>query len=225
MTIRKCFTLIELLVVVAIIAVLVAILLPALGKARESAWAVTCAANQKQLGTALQIEISEMANQQYSWNWLRALAYQKTMVRDSGGTWVGLGVLYRHVKTGKVFYDPGLVLSPQYTYSYWQSGWQQPTGDLWGCYVANHDATTRAINPQKVSPAGTAVLACTFAQPEWWGLLGGNVAHANGYYVTYLDGHVESWPYAKAMQAYNRIGWLYNLYPWETDLRMYDYPD
>ncbi|MEX2673234.1 MAG: type II secretion system protein [Phycisphaeraceae bacterium] len=56
------FTLIELLVVVGIIALLMAILLPALGRARQEALKVQCAANLRQWGTSLHMWGSDNNN-------------------------------------------------------------------------------------------------------------------------------------------------------------------
>jgi len=109
---QKHFTLIELLVVIAIIAILASMLLPALGKARQRAYKISCASNLTQMSKA---------HFMYIGDWEGYLPYCDTGSYDPKIMW--FGKLNTYLNNEDIFTACQKILSPSgssttyYTYS------------------------------------------------------------------------------------------------------------
>jgi prepilin-type N-terminal cleavage/methylation domain-containing protein/prepilin-type processing-associated H-X9-DG protein len=189
------FTLIELLVVIAIIAVLAAMLLPALARAKESARSTQCSSQMRQLGLAMRLYAEDHADtfprSMHSAAVHRELPWGRTLagyVGGGGGHWTNLLHGLYHCPS-----DPRVG-----SWSYGQNVYFElgPDDDYFG-----KPATWRRVG-QVRRPAGTILQSenasgTDHIMPNFWVIEADTVdvaktRHKGRSNYTFVDGHAGS---------------------------------
>jgi prepilin-type N-terminal cleavage/methylation domain-containing protein len=162
----QAFTLIELLVVIAIIAILAAMLLPALSKAKQSGYRVVDLNNLKQFGVAMNLYTTDN-NDRMPWaNWLsgemtsptpQGWLYTRDLAAGSTAQFpVQTGSFWPVLVNSKMYFCPSdntnsplFKMRPQQSSSYVMNG-----------AVCGYGATSTSVKLSQLSPTGVAFWEC-----------------------------------------------------------------
>jgi len=160
------FTLIELLVVIAIISILLAILMPAMRKIRETARESVCKSNLRNVGLAVHLYLDDyerklpdtLSSNEFLWVESDGVTYRKP--GSSGTYW---GIYYKkYLKETKIFGCPSLVRVPKLIYDV-----PDPSAAIQhAAFGLNHHPRARGRDTETIRPHSEFIVCTDHAEPR-----------------------------------------------------------
>jgi prepilin-type N-terminal cleavage/methylation domain-containing protein/prepilin-type processing-associated H-X9-DG protein len=222
---RRAFTLIELLVVVGIMAILIALLLPALASARENAKTVKCASQLRGLGQAVTNYVVGSRGQLPVWSGWHTVDGDGTNGDQPGPGWTEQ-LASTYLRPGSPVWNcPSFPVDRKINY-FLSARYSYLTGGRHtmkvsevrnsSAFVLSGDCTAPSLYPAPWGTANADEDDCDKDDASQNALLfredaGGTNVHPNGNNVLFLDGHVRTFerfdPTAMTFHAKKMADW------------------
>ncbi|MBS1368366.1 MAG: prepilin-type N-terminal cleavage/methylation domain-containing protein [Lentisphaeria bacterium] len=174
------FTLIELLVVIAIIAILAAMLLPALSQARERGRRTRCSSNLSQMMKGNQFYANAFSDYCIGYTQTQDVIYQKHEIHLQFVNECGIREKVFRCSSDSDYFDNGSIFSGRKATSYaWgRVQWKSVSGSM------KRSGLVRKVTQEK-QPSKYYLIA-DYQSPSYGGQI-----HRGGINVAFLDGHVK----------------------------------